>query len=550
MITGDKVIVTNPGTATTASALIGIHTITLVSPTSFTIPVAAGSAGTGGYCIPLSAAEDADNEVVPNRLYYSKYQQPEAVPVLNYVDIGPRDKAILRILALRDSLFIMTESAVYRLSGENTQSFVVSLFDGSTQLQATDSAAVLNNKIYMLSDGGVVGISDTGTDVISRPIENLVVPLLIPAYTAFSTATFAVGYESDRCYMLFTVVNTSDSTATICYRFNTFTNTWVSWDMEKTCGVVNPSTNALYLGAADVNYVEKERKNYNRTDHSDRSYSHDIPEDGVSGDTLRLGSLFEVEEGDVIVQTQYLTLSQFTDYYSTLGVTAGCDLRTDLDALVAKLDTDPGINDSDYAAAISGYGTSFSESQEAFNVIIAKLNLDLGVAFNNYTPSVGTVVWEVGVDATSTADTSITLDYAAPFIAGVFTLFKSISSRVVWAPHAFGDPSMGKHVFEATILFENTAFTHAEAAFGSDLNPGFKTIPINGSGTGCWGTFNWGQEYFGGSGTSRPFRTYIPRPSQRCRYINGRYDHMAAREQWDIYGLSFTFETTSMKTSR
>jgi len=91
----------------------------------------------------------SDNEVAPNRLYYSKFQQPEAVPIVNYFDVGPKDKAILRILPLRDSLFVLKEDGVYRVSGEGgTVGFNLALFDNTLFVVAHDSAVVLNNQVF------------------------------------------------------------------------------------------------------------------------------------------------------------------------------------------------------------------------------------------------------------------------------------------------------------------------------------------------------------------------------------------------------------------
>src|SRR5690606_30360229 len=89
-------------------------------------------------------------ETKPNRIFYSKLQQPEAVPLLNFIDVGPEDKEISRILALRESLFILKEDGVYRLTGINGV-YTVDLFDESTKIVAPDTAVVVNNQIYCLS---------------------------------------------------------------------------------------------------------------------------------------------------------------------------------------------------------------------------------------------------------------------------------------------------------------------------------------------------------------------------------------------------------------
>lgn len=501
----------------------------------------------------------SNNEVAPNRLYYSKTQQPEAVPSVNFQDVGPKDKQIVRVLPLRDSVFILSQDGVYRLTGQTPATFQILLFDNTTKIIAPDSAVVLNNQIFCLSDQGVVTISDTGVSVLSRPIENLVLPLF--QYSNFASATFAVGYSTDRAYLLWTISSPTDTVATQCFRYNTFTNTWVRWVNTKTCGVVPPEVNTLYLGAGDTNFIEKERKNFNRQDHADRQF--DLTLISVNGTALSVDSSSGVSSGDALIQTQYLTISQFNrlldkldrdpvvgykNYLSTLKANAGVNIRTSLTTLASKLDTDTGINDSGFSAAISGFSSSFSDCQLAFNVIVNRLNASARGIFTNYTVSSGTVMYEVPIVSVSSINISVL--YSLPFIIGTITSYQHFVSKVTWVPHAFGDPSMLKHVSEGTIMLQNKAFGKASAAYSSDLSTGLESIVINGEGTGAWGSFSFGNVSFGGQGTSTPFRTLIPTKKQRSRFLNCQFTHASALEQYALFGLSYTFNPVSNKAYR
>jgi hypothetical protein len=530
----------------------------------------ANSTTTGGQfspTIPTSGSTViSTNEVSPNRIYFSKYQQPEAVPLLNYQDVGPKDKEILRIIALRDSLFVLKEEGIYRLSGENAP-FVVSLFDSSTILKARDTAAVLNNQIYMYSSQGVVTVSDTGVNIISRPIEDLLIKLTKPEYTTFETASFGVSYESDRSYSLFTVTDTADTDATQCFRYNVFTNTWTILDISKTCGIVSSADDKMYLGAADTNFIEQERKSFDRTDYADREHSDTISAGNINGTTITLSSVANYAEGDVLTQVQYLTLSQFnrvlikldadngvddSDYYSTLGSVIGVNLRTSLDDLAAKLDADAGVTDTDYASTISGYGSSFADTQDAFNDIVTKLNADTGVVYSNYPSSSGTTTFEVRIIEVSNSNNTITISSATPFagIAGAVTIYKHIDTEVQWAPEKMGDPSMGKHARDATLIFEQTSFTEATMSIASDLSTGFEPTEFEGDGNGTYGNSTYGESTYGGEGSNIPFRTLVPRSKQRCRFLKLKYEHGIAREKFSLYGYSITAEQTSERMYR
>lgn len=308
------------------------------------------------------------NEVRPNRVMFSKFQQPEAVPLANFIDIGPKDRAINRIIALRDSLFILKEDGIYRLSGDIAP-FSLSPFDFSVQVLAPDTAVVLNNQIYALSTQGVIVITDTGVSVISRPIENKLLEISRDGY-AYKTIAFGVSYESDRAYHLWLPTIQADTFATQCFRYNTFTNTWTRWDKNGTCGIVNFGDNKLYLGSGDLNQVEKERKSLTRIDHSDREFEKDIILDGVLDKRIEIDSISNVTVGDVLYQKQFLTIDQYnrllekldddeftTDktYIQDLFLTPGSDIRSAIENLAIKLDADPDLALITYSSLVGDY---------------------------------------------------------------------------------------------------------------------------------------------------------------------------------------------------
>lgn len=308
------------------------------------------------------------NETRPNRIMYSKLQQPEAVPLVNYIDIGPKDRAISRIIALRESLFIIKEEGIYRLSGDSAP-FIVSPFDASVQVLAPDTAVVLNNQIYALSTQGVVVITDSGVQVISRPIENLLLNIIRDGFN-YKTICFGVSYESDRAYHLWAPTTVNDTYATQCFRYNTFTNSWTRWNNGATAGIVNFGDNKLYLAPGDLNQVEKERKTLTRKDHADREWIKTIALDEVGDLQFELSDLDHVNAGDVMIQRQYLTVDQFNrllrkldndsgvadnDYFSTLEIVAGKIIRNSLELLVAKLDADTGIATNTFTSLTDDY---------------------------------------------------------------------------------------------------------------------------------------------------------------------------------------------------
>lgn len=227
--------------------------------------------------LPTSGTDiSSDNEAKLNRLYFSKPQQPEAVPGFQYFDVGSADAPIRRIIALRDSLFVLKDDGIFRVTGEDQASFQVSLYDNTATIMAPESAVAFNNQVYTFSDQGIISVSDNGVAVISRAIESTLLELSSSQYTNFSTSTFAVGYESARLYMLFTVTETADTYATQAFIFNSFTNTWTRWVMNRCAGIVSRRDNKLYMGHPVNDFVYKERKNYNSSDFADEQYAVNI----------------------------------------------------------------------------------------------------------------------------------------------------------------------------------------------------------------------------------------------------------------------------------
>jgi hypothetical protein len=233
------------------------------------------------------------NDENPNRVYFSKVQQPEAVPLLNYVEAGSRGNEILRIIPLRDSVFIIKEDGIYRIIGEDPSSLRVSLFDNTVALLSIESAVEINNQIYCYTDQGITAISDNGVQVLSRPIEDQIQQKEI--ISNFFTTSFGVSYEVDRKYIFYCKALETDSYPTEAYVYNFFTNAWTKYLNNRSCGI--SFNNVLYMGGVD-GYIYKERKALNSSDYVDDSYSITI--NSIAGNVLTLASATNIAINQII----------------------------------------------------------------------------------------------------------------------------------------------------------------------------------------------------------------------------------------------------------
>lgn len=268
--------------------------------------------------LPTSGATVlSKNDAKPNRIYYSKFGQPDAVPLLNWSDAGSEYEGINRVIALRDSLFVFKQDGLYRLIGDDPASFRFILFDSSCNLRGEETPAVFNNQIMCVTNQGITQISESGAMIIGQRIENKILPLWAGGYPAIEES-FGIGYESARKYILFTLSTTTDTYPTTAYVYHQVSNQFTQWTQNATAGIVGQNDGKLYLMNPDE-YVRQERKNLSTSDYADVSFSASIT--GSTSTTVDLASMAGVSVGCII--TQGGNRAQVTDF---VGLTCTVDI--------------------------------------------------------------------------------------------------------------------------------------------------------------------------------------------------------------------------------
>jgi hypothetical protein len=509
---------------------------------------------------PALNASSSD-ERRPNRIYYSKVQQPDAVPIVNYIDIGPRDEAILRIVALRESMFIFKEKSIYRLSGDAPSNFFIQLHDNSAALVTPDALTVLNNSIYALTTQGVSQITVNGLSVLSRPIEDKITKILAPRFKSILHTVFAASYEQDRAFFLWVPKLEDDTYAKECYRYNVFTNTWTSWNVNARAAIVHPVENRLYKSSGDINEIERERKDLLRKDYADRQYPKQLPANSIVDLNKKIISIntVNIEKGDTLVQAQVITISQInrlvekiendpaaTGLNYSMRIAKGDDPTAFLNNLLNKLKNDgilPLSVNINFAFDIQNVAL-----QTAFNQLVTALNAPSStIVFKTFTQVTETIDVELLVESVDTVQGSIKVLAITPILQGNLTLYKAIKSEVIYAPITFGDPVSMKHIRVGTAMFANADLAFGNLSYSTDLSPNYEGVDFTLEGDGSWGTFFYSSTTWGGEGTQRPFRTLIPRQKQRCRFIRPRFVHSTAFYKYLLYGVSFDLELTNTR---
>lgn len=241
-----------------------------VGSSAFTVYASRPASWSPALTTSSSGAVTSANDRRQNGLSYSSLDEPEAFPLLNFLTVGSKTSAVLRIVPLKDQLYVFKEDGVYTVSG--TSNFRVDLLDATVRLAAPDSAVVLSNRIFALTSQGVVAVTNAGAGIVSRPIERDIMPLLANSTAAFKRACFGVAYETERQYVLWLPSSSSSSTTDQAFVYHVLNNTWTRRTDTQLCGRVSP-TDYLYLGAPGSATLFKERKAFTSADYADESYT-------------------------------------------------------------------------------------------------------------------------------------------------------------------------------------------------------------------------------------------------------------------------------------
>lgn len=273
--------------------------------------------------------------------YCSKFQEPEAVPVANTINVGNPNFEWLRCLPLRNSVIVLKADGLFQLTG-TTYPFTVTTLDTGTILTAPESCAVMNNQVFAYTNQGVVAIAETGPGIISRPIENVLQQISSYLYPNFPQVTFGTAYQTDRKYLMSTISDVDGfRQATTQYVYDTITETWTSyvypvavWDILE-----SPDDHRLYVASADTTYpyVFQERKSFTRIDYADIELPVTIT--GSSGLVVDLADTSSVTVGWSLVQlvpesiatpSQVLNLSVITAVLNPTQITVADVINWDI----------------------------------------------------------------------------------------------------------------------------------------------------------------------------------------------------------------------------
>jgi hypothetical protein len=281
------------------------------------------------------------NDSLPHAFYVSKLGESEAVPLLNFFPAGARSKALLRVAALRDSLILVKEDGVFRVTGDSVENFFITVLDSTVFCMAPNSLDIINNQVIFLSNQGVCLVTENAVQIVSRKIDDVIQPIIGKANVATETA--GVAYETERLYLLSTILP-NDTTNTVVYVYNVLNDSWTTWDTLFKGGVIGPSDNLYVISSAGK--LAKERKLQTKIDYTDQNF----PVTVVSVASDKLSAVINAgaatpEVGDILIKSDVIS--------KIMAVTpTGADFEVDFDLETNLLTADSVILYSKYDVSL------------------------------------------------------------------------------------------------------------------------------------------------------------------------------------------------------
>lgn len=301
-----------------------------VSTSAFTVVSSKAVAFSPQLQAVANVNQTSTNDTYRNGLMFSKEGEVEAVPLSNILFVGSSDDPILRIISLRDALFIFkAKDGAFLLTGDNQTNFSITPLDRTAKLVAPESVCALNGYIYGMFETGLCEVSDSGVSIISLNIKDKFLTLFGKAFSEAKAVTRAIPYETEGKLILAVPVQSSDTYSTYQIVYDVFTQEFCEWNLSLSCGFVNPADNLLYYAEGATSKIRSEKKTFDYTDYSDYQQECDLL--AVDGRALELTGADLMQVGDILYQ-EGAQEAYVVEVDAALGiVTVDIELEWDLD---------------------------------------------------------------------------------------------------------------------------------------------------------------------------------------------------------------------------
>jgi hypothetical protein len=214
---------TNPVLAT-AVGVSGAFVVESMSPTGqFTV---------GPTSAPYAFAPAIEKEVPygatirKNRVYFSDLDEPEAVRLLSFIDIGASQHEIIALTPLRDALLVWKADGLYRVTGVGPNGWSVDILDSTLVLSRPTAVDVLRGVAYAVTNRGFVVVNEGG--ISGMPAQGKVETLFREP-----RQPVVVAWEQLGLVLVAEAVDTQSETYTdTVYCLSVATGVWSRWPVQ------------------------------------------------------------------------------------------------------------------------------------------------------------------------------------------------------------------------------------------------------------------------------------------------------------------------------
>jgi len=214
----------------------------------------------------------SQNDVFTDGIFISKYAEPEAVPIVNFLRVGVPNSPIKRIFALADAVIVLKEDGAYKITGDIISQFSVTLIDSTVLFTTEKGADKINNTVMSLSNQGIVSITASSVQIVSRRIDDFIQPLAGYQNPGGNADYFmAFGHEEGRTWYLCQYIDVNNIPA-VTYMYNVLNQGWTTTTQSFFCMGQGPDR-TLYISALSENsdtVIKRQRHSFTLIDYSNQ----------------------------------------------------------------------------------------------------------------------------------------------------------------------------------------------------------------------------------------------------------------------------------------